>query len=429
MALPSIVAAPGLASALPFVRRYQGIEAGLPGERAARARAAAILQRDGLPGVRDEAWKYTSLRHLGETAFHEALTEAGDDVPATALPELGALADLPRLVFVQGRLREDLSVRSDLLATGSFYQQPHFGDLAQPERERMVALNTMLAEDGAIIEVGAGVDGGTLVLISIGAELHGTPIAFHPRHSIVLGEGAKLTIVDIAVGQGAYLHNPVTEVRVGENASLAHIKLQNESSAAFHMATLYADIAAGASYDSFTLTAGSRLARTEIHARLSGAGAHAAINAAQVLRGHQHADFTTVVSHDRPNGASRQTVKNVLADHARGVFQGKIEVARAAQKTDGYQMNQALLLSEHAEIDCKPQLEIYADDVKCSHGATVGALDTDQMFYLLSRGIPKAEARALLVQAFLAESLDMVAHDGARALLDDVLQRWWEPQA
>jgi Fe-S cluster assembly protein SufD len=195
------------------------------------------------------------------------------------------------------------------------------------------------------------------------------------------------------------------------------------------MATLYAQIGAGASYDGFTLTTGSRLARSELHARLAGANAHAAINAAQVLRGHQHADFTTVVSHDAPNGASRQTVKNVLADHARGVFQGKIEVARAAQKTDGYQMNQALLLSEHAEIDCKPQLEIYADDVKCSHGATVGALDPEQLFYLLSRGIPQAEARALLVRAFLSEALDMVAHDGARALLDGVLERWWEAAA
>jgi Fe-S cluster assembly protein SufD len=429
MALPSIVAGPGHASALPFIKRYRGIEAGLPGERAARARAAAILDRDGLPGLRDEAWKYTSLRHLGETAFHEALTEAGDDVPATALPELGALADLPRVVFVQGRLREDLSIRSDLFVLGSFHQHPQFGSLAKPENERMVALNTMLAEDGARIEVGAGVDAGTLVLISIGAELHGTPIAFHPRHSIALGEGAKLTIVEVVTGKGAYLHNPVTEVYVGARASLAHVKLQNESSAAFHMSTLYVDVAAGASYDSFTLTVGGRLARTEIHARLSGTGAHAAINAAQVLRGHQHADFTTVVSHDMPNGASRQTVKNVLSDHARGVFQGKIEVARAAQKTDGYQMNQALLLSEHAEIDCKPQLEIYADDVKCSHGATVGALDPDQLFYLLSRGIPQEEARALLVQAFLAEALDMVAHDGARALLDGVLQRWWSEAA
>jgi Fe-S cluster assembly protein SufD len=229
----------------------------------------------------------------------------------------------------------------------------------------------------------------------------------------------------MAVGTGAYLHNPVTEIRVDERASLTHVRLQGESTSAFHLATIYAQIAASAIYDSFTLATGSRLARTEIHACLAGPDGHLAINAAQVLRGLQHGDFTTVVSHDAPNCASRQTVKNVLADRARGVFQGKIEVARAAQKTDGYQMNQALLLSPQAEIDCKPQLEIYADDVKCSHGATVGELDPEQLFYLVSRGIPQQEARALLIQAFLAEALDFVADAGARAMLDGVLQRWW----
>jgi Fe-S cluster assembly protein SufD len=152
------------------------------------------------------------------------------------------------------------------------------------------------------------------------------------------------------------------------------------------------------------------------------------LNAAQVLRGSQHADFSTVVSHEAPNGTSRQTVKNVLDGHARGVFQGKIEVARAAQKTDGYQMNQALLLSPHAEIDSKPQLEIFADDVKCSHGATVGELDADQLFFLRSRGIPLAEARGLLVRAFLSEALELVRHDAARALFEHALQaRWQEP--
>ena len=166
-----------------------------------------------------------------------------------------------------------------------------------------------------------------------------------------------------------------------------------------------------------------------MHARLVGPQAHVAINAAQLLRGTQHSDFTTVVTHEAPNCASRQTVKHVLGGHARGVFQGKIEVARAAQKTDGYQMNQALLLSPDAEIDCKPQLEIFADDVKCSHGATVGELDADQMFYIVSRGIPQAEARAILVRAFLGEALDMIADESARGLLDRVIEDWWKDAA
>jgi Fe-S cluster assembly protein SufD len=427
---PSIVAGPSHASALPFIRRYRGIADGLPGEAAARTHAATILEQNGFPGVREEAWKYTNLRPLGELSFHGALTEAGGldsgaSTVALQLPDLGTLDSLPRLVFVQGRLREDLSVRSDLLSLGSFAKRPQFGDLANPARERMVALNAMLTEDGAIIDVGPGIDAGTLLLVSLGGDIHGTPIAFHPRHAIRLGEGAKLTLIEIATGLGVYLHNPVSEIHVAGGASLTHVRLQDESTSAFHLATIYADIGAGAIYDSFTLTTGGRLARCEIHARLSGRDAHVAVNAAQLLRGTQHGDFTTIVSHDAPNGASRQTVKNVLADRSRGVFQGKIEVARDAQKTDGYQMNQALLLSPHAEIDCKPQLEIYADDVKCSHGATVGALDAEQLFYLVSRGIPKAEAEAMLVKAFLVESLDMIPHGGARALLDGVLQRWW----
>jgi len=167
----------------------------------------------------------------------------------------------------------------------------------------------------------------------------------------------------------------------------------------------------------------------EVHARLGGPGATAHLNAAQLLGGAQHGDFTTVVTHDAPHCVSRQTVKNVLAGRARGVFQGKIEVARDAQKTDGYQMNQALLLSPNAEVDSKPQLEIYADDVKCSHGATVGELDAEQLFYLRSRGIGEAEARAMLVRAFLAEAFDPIVHEAGRAALEAAVAGWWEREA
>jgi Fe-S cluster assembly protein SufD len=153
------------------------------------------------------------------------------------------------------------------------------------------------------------------------------------------------------------------------------------------------------------------------------------LNAAQQLRGTQHADFTTVVAHDAPSCASRQTVKNVLSGRSRGVFQGRIEVAQVAQKTDGYQMNQALLLSPDAEVDSKPELRIHADDVKCSHGATVGALDPAQLFYLRTRGVPEAQARAMLVRAFLSEALDLVANPAARGALDGALTRWWEQEA
>ena len=150
------------------------------------------------------------------------------------------------------------------------------------------------------------------------------------------------------------------------------------------------------------------------------------LNAAQLLGATQHSDFTTTVRHDAPSTASRQTVKNVLTGHAKGVFQGKIEVARIAQKTDGYQMNQTLLLSRDAEIDSKPQLEIYADDVKCSHGCTVGELDADQLFYLRSRGVPEADARNMLIRAFLSEALDPIAHDAMRDHMESAIAAWWD---
>ncbi len=409
-----------------FLARYEGLKSRLPGAAAARAEAAAVLRREGLPDRRDEAWKYTSLGGLGETGFHEALTAAGDNVEPVPLPYLRQLADCPRLVFVGGRYRADLSLPSPAVSHSLFSDSPRFALATMGDP--VVTLNTLLAEDGAVLDLPDGADGGTIVLMHMGADINGTPAGFHPRHHVRLGREARLTLIEISAGTGTYLHNPVMEVSLAEGASLAHLRLQAESEEAFHLGSVHAIVAARASYDGFTMTLGGKLARSEIHARLTGAAGHAALNAVQALRGRQHADFSTVVSHDAPSCASRQTVKNVIAGHARAVFQGKIEVAREAQKTDGYQMNQALLLSPEAEIDCKPQLEIYADDVKCSHGATVGELDAEQIFYLTSRGIPQIEARGMLVRAFLTEALDLVAHEGAREMFDDAVAAWWKVQ-
>ena len=423
------VSPPHASTASRFLSRYEGLTLRLPGTPEPRQAAADILRRLGLPTQREESWRYTNLAALAEAQFHEPLTEASGFVADADLPDLEGFADVPRLVFIQGRFNVAESVLPEGAPRGanvrSFAASADFGVLAQPERERLVALNTMLAEDGAIIEVPEGVDAGTILLVSAGHDIHGTAVAFHPRHAIRLAAGAKLTVIEVAVGHGHYLHNPVTEIIVARAAQLTHVRLQNESPHAFHLATIYADLAAGAAYHGFTLSTGARLARTDVHVRLSGAGGHAAVNAAQLLRGTQHNDFATVIDHDAPACQSRQTIKHVLAGRARSIFQGKIEVARIAQKTDGYQMNQALLLSPDAEIDCKPQLEIFADDVKCSHGATVGELDADQFFYLVSRGIPREEARAMLVRAFLGEALDMVDDPRARAMLDRVIDAWW----
>lgn len=412
------------ASAQQFVARYEGLAARMPGSAGLRAAAAEAVRAHGLPTAREEDWRYTQLRPLTEMVFSEPVMPVSDHAGLLALlPRI----DAPRLVFVDGRFRAELSQRPPQVRVRTGV--PALGGLVPDFTQKIVALNTMLAQDGADIEVPAGVDGGTLVLASLGSDAHGRPVSFHPRHAVRLGAGAALTLIELSAGEGAYLHSPVFEVTVAEGATLTHLRLQNEAPGAFHLSTLYADVAARGTYDSFALTLGARLARLEVHARLSGADGAVHLNAAQLLDGSQHADFTTVVSHDAPSCASRQTVKNVLSGRSRGVFQGKIEVARIAQKTDGYQMNQALLLSPLAEINCKPQLQIYADDVKCSHGATVGELDAEQLFYLRSRGIADAAARAMLVRAFLVEALDPIAHEAGRAMLEGAVDRWWQGRA
>ena len=383
-----------------FLACYDALKDALPGDPAVRSAAAESFRRLGLPGGtsarRAEAWKYTSLRPVAEMAFMTP-TDPGFTVDMT-----GSTAAFSR-----------------------FAADPVFGPLPRPDRDPLVALNTMLAEDGAILRVPSGLDAG---IVRIDSRGHGTN-TFHPRHAIHLDAGAKLTVLETTSGTGTSLYNVVTEIAVGPGAHLTHIRLQDASTEGFHFATIYADIAENGTYDSFSLVLGGRIARTEIHARLAGPHAVAHMNGAQLLTGNQHADFSSIVRHDAPNCTSRQTVKNVLNGRSRGVFQGRIEVARDAQKTDGYQMNQALLLSPDAEIDSKPELEIFADDVKCSHGATVGELDAEQLFYLRSRGVPEDAARAILVRAFLTGALDLVTDDAIRSELEQRVDAWWERQA
>lgn len=411
--------APAETGAESFVRRYQGLRDRLPGDRALREAACATFRRLGLPTRRDEAWHYTSLQRLGEAGYQEPLSIVD------SAPSLGALPDLPRLVLVDGRLQTDLCTWPAGVRVSRFADAP---DLTIDEALPMVALNAMLVEDGAVIEVPDGLDAGAMVLLCLAPDAH-RPVDIHPRHRITLGAGARLTLIEIHRGEGAYLTNLVGVISLAEGACLTHVRLQQEAAGAAHVATSLATLGAGAEYDAFVLAQGAGLARTEMHITLAGPGASARLNAVQMLGARQHGDITTVIRHAAPGCASRQTVKSVLSGRARGVFQGRIEVARAAQKTDGYQMNQALLLSPEAEMDSKPQLEIYADDVKCSHGATVGELDADQLFYLRSRGLDAEEARAVLVRAFLAEALEPVTEPAARTLLDQALAGWWEGQA
>jgi len=360
-----------------------------------------------LPSRKLEAWRYTDLRALAAISFAEPAP-----VTVPALPDLG----LPKIVFVNGMYSVSLSTPPEFLQK--------FAQVAEASDLPLALINAEQARDGVTLSVPDGVDAGAVLLISYASGIK-NPVALHPRHRITLGRDAKLTLIEIAMGEGIYWHNPVVDIALHDSAVLAHYRLQNEGEEAFHLATLRAKIAANAAYESFSLVLGAKLSRAEFHATLMGPKASTHLNAAQLLRGHQLGDFTSIVAHDAPDCGSRQTVKSVLDGHARGVFQGRIEVARAAQKTDGYQMNQALLLSPNAEMDIKPELEIFADDVKCSHGATIGALDPEQIFYLRSRGIPEDQARSMLIRAFLAEALEPVTHALAREMFETAIETWW----
>ena len=413
-----------------FLARYHGLKDHLPGARllwlaALRDDAAAHVAARGFPTRRVEAWKYTDLSPVAQAGFAEPLTAVAG---ALTLPKPRCTA---RAVFVDGRFRADLSALDGLAYRAASVAQHlnalegMLGALAPLAEHPMTALNTLMFEDGLFLDVPAGVDAGHLELLSIAVD-PGRPFAFHPRHVIRLGAGARLTLLESAIGGSAqYLHNPVFEIDLAEGAVLTHGRAQQEGEGAFHLSMIHARIAADARYDTMAVSAGARLTRMEIHAALTGPKASCHMNSAQLAAGRAVVDTTTALDHAAPDCASRQTCKTVLAGQARGVFQGKILVRREAQKTDGYQMNQALLLSEDAEMDSKPQLEIYADDVKCSHGATIGALDADSLFYLRSRGVPADQARSMLVQAFLHEAFEGLEDDVLREALTAAVDGWW----
>ena len=243
-------------------------------------------------------------------------------------------------------------------------------------------------------------------------------------------ENSQATIVKLhaGLGVGAYFANAVTEVEVGDGATLRHYRVQSENRESTHLANLNVRIGKDATYDGFGLHLGGRLSRTDVFARLEGEGGHCGLNGAYLMKGREHCDTTTVIEHHAAHTTCREIFKGILDDEARGVFQGKIIVHPGAQQIDGHQLSNALLLSDRAEMDAKPELEIYADDVKCSHGATTGKLDDTSLFYLRSRGIPEALARNLLIQSFLAEVIDEVKDEAVREALMDKVIHWLPAQ-
>lgn len=408
--------------------------AGLPWLDARRAEGRR-LSADGLPGTRMEAWKYTNLAPLAELAF----PPPGGEPAVEADPGAGAFdaVEGPSVAFVNGRLSPchtctlaappglRVSGLAQALSDDPALVEGLIGD-AVPNGDPMAAFNAAFAADGCIVETAPDAAPDEPLRLRFVAAPGSGPLAWHSRVVVRLGAGSRLTLIESHEGPvgAATWSNPLVDVRVGAGAALSHVKLQVEGEGAYHTALTRATLAADARYESHLLALGARLARHEIHVRFEGAGARCLLQGGYMARGSQHVDNATVIDHCVPTCESREVYKGVLDDAARGVFQGRIVVHRDAQKTDGHQLNRTLLLSPKAEIDTKPELEIYADDVKCSHGATAGEPEADQLFYLRSRGLNLRTARALIVEGFLSELLAEVAHEGARAALLAQVGAW-----
>lgn len=416
-------AAPALLAALP-AETYG--PAALNGWRAA---ARARFAQTGLPTGKNETWRFTSLKALNKLTL---TAQAPDAASIDALPAIPLAQDRPRarLVLVNGRYRADLS---DLKALADLKAlQAAAGPLAAAPPavlqaltaqdaqalEPLAALNAAGGLDGAYVAVPAGVTVAALIeIVHVAVNSEAAAPLSQPRLAIHLGDGASATIVEhhLGVGTGAAVVNAAADIHLAAGARLRHYVAQRAAERALHFSAASVTVAAGAAYESFALNLGAKLSRHEISLHLTGEGASCVLDGAYIVDGDRHTDTTTRIDHLSPGATSREVYKGVVDDAGQAVFQGKIVVHKDAQRTDGHQLNRALLLSDKAGVDAKPELEIYADDVKCSHGCTVGELDDAALFFLRARGIPKEEARALLIAAFLQEAVDDIADEDVRA--------------
>lgn len=385
-----------------------------------REEAAETFAKLGWPTTRIEEWRYTNMAPVQKIAWRT------DESP-TYVDSSASLAGkaVLELVFINGRFAQRNG-------DARFGEAPEVR-IADWERNRMVALNTANMQDGARIDIPANtVVDGFIHLLFIGsgrnAAGHGDGIWSHPRNVITVGANAQVTIVETYVGSGTYFTNTVTEIDAREGAVVDHYKVQCEAREAFHVGNIYIHQERAANVTSRSIALGGSIARTETYVALDGEGATVALDGLFVGAGTQHLDSLTSVDHIKPHCDSTQLYKGILDQNARGVFDGRIIVRPNAQKTQSRQENRNLLLSETAIVDSKPNLEIHNDDVKCSHGSTIGQIDQEALFYLRSRGIAEDEGRNLLVFAFASEIVERMkiepvrAHIG-RALFESLPER------
>ena len=422
-----------------LAREFAQARPRLPGGKAIAAQRAAafdVFAREGLPHRRVEEWKYTDLRALMRDA--KPLAAPPDAEAKARAKSAGALigdVEARRLVFVDGAFVAELSDTAALesglsvsslsaaLVSGDPLLAAHLGKLA-PATDVAVALNTALMGDGAVIRIAAGSTiARPIHLLFVASE---KPAATFTRSLVVVEKGARAMLIESHEGPSGsdYQVNAAVEIFVGDEAHVDHVKLIGEGADALHVSTLAVAIGSRARFNTFTFTAGGAVVRNQLFLNFDGEDTVAGIRGATLIKGKQHADTTLVANHIARGCQSREMFKTVLDGEAHGVFQGRIIVRQGAQKTDAKMMTRALLLSERAEADNKPELEIFADDVQCGHGATAGALDDDLKFYLMARGIPAAEAEALLIRAFLGEAIEGIEHAGLREALMDSVVAW-----
>jgi Fe-S cluster assembly protein SufD len=415
---------------------------GTAGVTEARRQAFEIFARAGLPNRRIEDWKYTDLRVLmREVLPLAAAPDAAALQRAGVALKIHAIAGARQLVLVDGVFAPDLSDLADLddglsirtlrdaLETDGAQLQPE--DLSSETSSAMMALNTAMMTDGLVIMVAKGVAlQRPLHIVHVASVAQ--PASMFTRSLMMLGKGASATLVEsyiAASGAKAYQVHDALSLAIGDDARLDHVRLIEDSHDAFNISSAVVTLGTRAHFNTFGMTSGAAVSRYQANIVVAGEHSRVETNGVNLLNGRQQADTTLLLDHAVPNCASREIFRAVVDDHAHSVFQGRIIVKPKAQKTDAKMMTRALLLSDDAEADNKPELEIFADDVTCGHGATTGALDESLLFYLRARGLSEKEAQALLIQAFVGEAIESIANDDLRELAISAAQRWLEARA
>lgn len=414
--------------------QFEAVKGSLPGDAAARNDAFRAFAARGLPHRRIEDWKYTDLRALMREAAPLAAKPAG--VPAVRAP-LGAEA--LRVVIANGHvvaMPASLPEGVEIVPLASAMASRHealagLGAVAQARDNAAYQLNAAFVTDGAIIRIAPGASVETPIHLAFVAQ---GEMAFSTATRVLLevGEGASVAVLESHEGPDGvgYQPNGVVEILAGDQSRVRHVRLGQEGSEALVLSTLTARLGAEVAFDSINVVLGGAVTRHQVYLAFAGEGTNAGIRGATMIKGRQHADTTLVVDHAVPGCNSRELFKTVVDGAATGVFQGKIIVAPDAQKTDGKMMSAAVLLSDEGTMNNKPELEIFADDVQCAHGATCGELDEDLLFYIMARGVPKPQAEALLIESFLGEAVEEgVEDEGVREALMGVIEDWLAARA